>query len=270
MTPNIVHLHPNAAFNISDYMNRLKCTNSVDSQVGLLLGRKVNSTISVFQCMEISPKDYASTERLQQHFDLISEIYGTGYLELVGFYGIGNVEESIFLTLASNATPRTAKSSSILKHTLDDFILMNVNKNCNQINRLSQLFKFTQLRQNTELNFDIKHTLSERISMSTYSNSPKHINEISNILSSTIESSLGEISMKLQKALRFLKMVQSREIDIDNNKHAREALKALSKVAHKVLVLEELVKGRKSSIEDDRGELIAVTSAYSSLMRGNI
>lgn len=277
MSPHIVHLHPNAALSISDYLNRLKHVQDDDFKVGGLLGKLGKDSTSILYSFEISSTEYSDIASLHKHYELISQIYGNDYLEIVGFYKIGNLENSTLLKIASNSTNNSLqtieidkKISSIIKLELSDFILLELDVNATDSDEINQFWKFKNLCNYTPIDCDIKYTLSEQISMNTYNDIPQAKEGISSDISTSIEPSFAEISSKLHRAISFLKSIEKREIDIENNSEYKQKFQSLSKLAHKIVILEELVREQKCNTDQEINELIAIRSSYSSLMQGNI
>lgn len=274
MSTQIVYLHPTATLNISDSLTRLNQTSDGDTQIGLLLGKLSQTTTSVLNAIEIPPSEYTNESALHSHIDLLSEVYGSGYLEVVGLYSIGTVGQNLISRISSNLSPTNQDTKTLIRNPINKLILLQSEKNVPEDMSLGEMFKFTNIVDYTELDFVIKDTLAEHISMSMYKDSPQSFNDMSNTIQSDIDESLADLSTKLQKPLKFLELVKQGQIDINNNLEAKAALESLSLLAHRYLVLKQLIQNESSTMQDnisnDISQLIAITSSYSSLIRGNL
>lgn len=275
MNPPLVHLHPNAVLSISDCLNRLRHSQNHEN-IGGLLGRMGENSTSILYSFEIPETEYTNTDSLYEHYELISQIYGKGYLELVGFYSIGDFDSSTLSRIASDSTIDYVKAfkpdsnASIIKLNLNDYILLELDVNDPNISDINQSWRFKNLYSQMPIKFDIKYTLSEQISMTTYNGIPQTTESLSSSVDSLIKTSFSEISTKLKQALLFLKDIENGKINIDNNPENNQKYQSLSNLAHKVVMLEELVKESNCSTDLDINHLNAIRSSYSSLMLGNL
>ena len=264
-------IHPTLLLSISDHYNRIKVSNITTSQIcGLILGKfnKINNSISLLNSFDSDYQSIIDNEKLKHHLDLLSEIYGNGYLELIGFYIIdcGNIKFDSN-TIISNLQNINQNTDNLVLMTVQDL------DNITSIDKLSNYINIKPLipTETSIINYQLKLLQSENITISTYETSSKTIQSNN---SKEISNSLNHISSKLQKAIEFLRKVENGEIDVSKSKEAKDALNSLAYLNFKTNSLKSsTINNDSTNSDDDELELdkiLAYSSLCSSLLLENL
>lgn len=264
-------IHPTLLLSLSDHLHR--ATHNNDMLFGFILGKTKESSTSLLYSFEIPPSEYNNKTAFCEHLNLLGEVYGKGYLKLVGFYIIdNNTSNSNFnkqISVIKNQIHLLhdikKRSSLIDDIDLDSLLFLHLN---NGISHSDLNTKITVFWLNNDklskLKFKIKYMEAEKITLSTYDNTPKIptlYKESSDNNRTQLE--LQALNEKLTKALIFLDLIKSNPFTIYQS-HIND----LSDLAGQISSMKSIHPSDNSLGELD--DLIAISSLTSSLFRQNL
>lgn len=300
MVPNIAYIHPTLLLSLSDHLNRdaTFTGGSTNTLIGLILGKLIKGkSVSLLYSFEIPESEYTDRQSFEKHLDLLSEVYGKGYLELVGFYVIGsdkdkNKQEVLRRQVTLLKKIRSASSSpenqpSLIKAIDTDGDLIFLQIDTPLVSDIESAVNIYPLNghQINKIPFEVRFLGAEQLTIATYNNAPKIPTKLEkhngsrdpgNVNLKSVVSGLDNLREQLKKALAFLDGVKNGTIKVDNDKEKYEALQALSDLAGRITAIKcQLRESRKASEgdsvdADELTRLIAVGSLCSSLFRKNM
>lgn len=308
MTPSIGYVHPTLLLSLSDHLNRHTAytAGSASTLFGLILGRHTKGeSVSLLYSFEIPEIECTSREEFERHLNLLGEVYGKGYLELVGFYVINDEKErqgdgrerektQAFLLQRQVSLLKDIKSTgssdlpSLLKTIDVDENLVFLQFHTPLAAELEASVNLFSLGSNQvrSIPFEIRFLGAEKLSVATYNNAPKMPAKLDELGDSgksgsvnlkDVASGLQNLHEKLEKALYFLEGVKTGAIKVPDSGEKYEALQALSNLAGRITAIKRKLHESKSagmidssSNADELNELVAVGSMLSSLFRKNM
>ena len=308
MTPSIAYVHPTLLLSLSDHLNRYNAStaDSASTLFGLILGRHIKGeSVSLLYSFEIPQTECTSREEFERHLNLLSEVYGKGYLELVGFYVIDPERKRDAGSRETNEThvsllkrqvgllkdiknTSSADQPSLLK-TIDldeNLVFLQFNTPLAADLETSVNIYSLDSSQARPIPFEIRFLGAEKLGVATYNNAPKMPAKVNKLGDSgkpgsvnlkDVASGLENLHEKLRKAMQFLEGVKTGAIKVPDSGEKYEVLKSLSDLAGRIAAIKRELQERKSASDinstanaDELNKLVAVGSLCSSLFRKNM
>ncbi|ONH76305.1 Transcription initiation factor IIF subunit alpha [Pichia kudriavzevii] len=276
--PSLCYVHPTLLLSITDHLHRVESisdeTLKKNPIVGLVLGRATATSISLLYGFELGPGDLHELNSIEKRLDLLSEIYGGNYLQLVGFYSVGSTNDYLFDKVIQNlrALKKTNDPKSVLCGIDFDTLILTtvpsfqVTKNGENI---KDCVEITYVGKREMCEFQIKFNQAEQLIFNSYRDAPKimqskHCDEsggdnAGRICGGEINVSLGLLSSEIHKALQFVRNVRTGAIQVDSYEK-QKALNELYSLTHKLIVVKEELSEPGGSTNDKINELIALGS----------
>lgn len=285
MSLKTAYVHPTLLLSLSDHIHRFKSLNGNDSNndnsllYGLILGRNINDSISLLNAFEISETDLFHIDGLKKNLTLLGELYGKGYLTLVGVYSI--TLDSDYNTI--DTLEQAIDVVNEIKHSGDGYTLLDgidvdhmlmlkfdgsfIPEKSDSFSPMLDLYRYPT---GEVLPFEIRLIEAEKISLDTYKYAPKQtaINDDNGI--EYLASGLSDLEEKLKLALDFITKVKKNEINVYDNQEKYDTLKSLSYLAGKIEAVKSTINQSGETDTEDIDKIIALGSLCSSLLRENL
>lgn len=256
-------VHPQFLLSLSDQVKRI-CdgVEPYSVPIGVILGKFDSKlgTNSLFLGIELTASDKNGVNDLRSKLLLLDEIYGNGYLNVVGIF-------SVF-----NTINKTSNKNEVLELVSDLQQLVEVCNNGESIHVLqgfnADLFTICEYTDTSngfilkiydshgiECDWCVKSTNSEETMLTTL-RTGNNMNEDKTGVNE-FKTSLKSMDVHLSIIMKFIQGVKSGEVDISNEK-TRSELDKIMQLVNKILIVKEL-----ESNNDEGDELTQITSIMS-------
>lgn len=206
-----VALHPQFLLGLSDQLKR-KDGGSADGVVGIALGKfgVETSTVSLFVAVELTESDREDAQALGVKLALLDEIYGNGYLSVVGVYTVGRGDTGKVVEMIKGI----AKTPLGLVREFEPALFT-----VSQYTDTSKGFEFHVAGPTGQpLAWEVRSTSSEDIMLSTFCNAGHAREQLAGIQS---------ISAKCSAMLSLISAARAGEVDMQDSSTRAKVAQAI-------------------------------------------
>lgn len=278
------YIHPTLLLSLSDHYNRVTVSSSpkLRSQAvfGIVLGKKVNDTISILNGFEYPYDSLNNAERFAEQVRLLGEVYGSGYLDLVGFYIIDSAEcdcknkptvDTLKGMIPQLKIAHISCKSLTTEATVDELVLVQMGDLKNYIDSdpvgLQSLLKITSISSGSNIPYEVRTMKAESLVNATYTAAPKLI--FSEGCSGVgVVKPMGGNSRQLQDAMQIYHSVENGDLTIIDSPQKQKVYDSISGYIKKNK--SEKAEGTSTESVSSIDKEVALSSLCASLFRDNL